>query len=113
MAAEGKDDNYALELVPTSKTRLASYSLPSQDDDDSGRVRFTVDNELDDVTEREQVESSDSYSLHEERAVVRKLDRRLVLLLALLYMLAFLDRSSAYTDNILGDWPYTERSRYR
>ena len=34
------------------------------------------------------------YTPDEENAVVRKFDRRLVLLLALLYMLSFLDRSS-------------------
>ena len=34
------------------------------------------------------------YTPDEERSVVRKLDRRVVLLMALLYMLSFLDRSS-------------------
>lgn len=34
------------------------------------------------------------YTPDEEQAVIRKLDRRLVLFLALLYMLSFLDRSS-------------------
>ena len=34
------------------------------------------------------------YTPEEERAVVRKLDRNLVLFIALLYMLSFLDRSS-------------------
>lgn len=41
--------------------------------------------------------TQDSYELYspdEERAVLRKLDRRLVLFIALLYMLSFLDRSS-------------------
>jgi hypothetical protein len=35
------------------------------------------------------------YTAEEEQAVVRKLDRRLVLFVALLYMLSFLDRSSS------------------
>lgn len=35
-----------------------------------------------------------AYTRDEERGVVRKLDRRLVLFMALLYMLSFLDRSS-------------------
>jgi hypothetical protein len=39
-------------------------------------------------------ESSIPYTLDEERNVVRKLDRNLILFLALLYMLSFLDRSS-------------------
>ena len=34
------------------------------------------------------------YTPDEEQAVIRKLDRRLVLFVALLYMLSFLDRSS-------------------
>lgn len=34
------------------------------------------------------------YTPDEERAVVKKFDRRLVLFIALLYMLSFLDRSS-------------------
>jgi len=37
-----------------------------------------------------------SYTLDEERAVIRKLDRRLVLFVAFLYMLSFLDRSSKH-----------------
>ena len=54
----------------------------------------------------------------EEKAVVRKLDRRLVLFLAFLYMLSFLDRSSKYNKRIYRkkDWSglhshgsYTER----
>lgn len=36
-----------------------------------------------------------TYSAEEERAVVAKFDRRLVLFVAFLYMLSFLDRSSA------------------
>ncbi len=35
-----------------------------------------------------------SYSAEEERQVVKQLDRKLVLFLAFLYMLSFLDRSS-------------------
>jgi hypothetical protein len=37
---------------------------------------------------------SRSYSVEEEKAIVRKFDKRLVLFMALLYMLSFLDRSS-------------------
>ena len=35
-----------------------------------------------------------NYTSEEERAVIRKLDLRLVLFIALLYLLSFLDRSS-------------------
>ena len=36
------------------------------------------------------------YTLEEERAIVKKFDRKLVLFMALLYMLNFLDRSSMF-----------------
>ncbi|TVY13436.1 putative ABC transporter ATP-binding protein [Lachnellula arida] len=56
-------------------------------EDDSGQRR------------RASVSTTQSYQLYtpdEERAVVRKFDRKLVLFVALLYMLSFLDRSSIY-----------------
>jgi hypothetical protein len=37
-----------------------------------------------------------SYTAEEEQAVVRKFDKRLVVFMALLYLLSFLDRSSMY-----------------
>lgn len=40
------------------------------------------------------VQSFMLYTPDEERAVIKKFDRRLVLFVALLYMLSFLDRSS-------------------
>jgi hypothetical protein len=40
------------------------------------------------------VQSYQLYTPDEERAVIRKFDRKLVLFVALLYMLSFLDRSS-------------------
>lgn len=40
------------------------------------------------------VQSYQLYTPDEEKAVVRKFDRKLVLFVALLYMLSFLDRSS-------------------
>lgn len=49
------------------------------------------------------VQSYQLYTPDEERAVVRKFDRKLVLFVALLYMLSFLDRSSMLTPQ---DWGY-------
>jgi hypothetical protein len=46
---------------------------------------------------RASIESAQSYELYtpdEDRVVLRKLDRRLVAFMALLYCLSFLDRSS-------------------
>lgn len=37
---------------------------------------------------------SKTYTVEEEKAIIRKFDKRLVLFMALLYMLSFLDRSS-------------------
>lgn len=48
-------------------------------------------------TRRSSISSVQSYELYtpdEDKAVLRKLDRRLVLFMALLYCLSFLDRSS-------------------
>ncbi len=50
---------------------------------------------------RASASTTQSYMLYtpdEERTVVRRLDRRVVLLMALLYMLSFLDRSLFSTD---------------
>jgi hypothetical protein len=48
----------------------------------------------DDDDDRSSVESFELYTPDEEKALLRKLDTRLVLFLALLYMLSFLDRGS-------------------
>ncbi|KAH8847323.1 hypothetical protein MCOR27_005206 [Pyricularia oryzae] len=42
------------------------------------------------------------YTVHEEKAIVRKFDRHLVLLIALMYLLAFLDRSNIGNARIAG-----------
>lgn len=55
--------------------------------------------ENDHIRRRASVSTVQSYQLYtpdEERAVVRKFDRKLVLFVALLYMLSFLDRSSMW-----------------
>ena len=62
---------------------------PSLDDLDSPSFSDYGEDE-----EREEVGRFLPYTAEEERAVVKKLDRRLVLFVALLYMLSFLDRSS-------------------
>jgi hypothetical protein len=52
-----------------------------------------------DMSRRASVSTVQSYQLYtpdEERAVVRKFDRKLVLFVAFLYMLSFLDRSSKF-----------------
>lgn len=46
------------------------------------------------------------YTADEERAVVRKFDRRLVLFVALLYLLSFLDRSSELSSLSFQKFPW-------
>lgn len=45
------------------------------------------------------VQSFMLYTPDEEKSVIKKFDRRLVLFVALLYMLSFLDRSSRFTTH--------------
>jgi hypothetical protein len=55
------------------------------------------DNDHEIPTRRASISTVQSYQLYtpdEERAIIRKFDRKLVLFVALLYMLSFLDRSS-------------------
>ena len=53
------------------------------------------------------------YTQAEEAAVIRLFDRRLVLFIALLYMLSFLDRSSMLTMSSSMDLLLIETVRYR
>lgn len=53
-----------------------------------------LDNHDDEDDDNSSVHSFELYTPDEEKSLLRKLDTRLVLFLALLYMLSFLDRSS-------------------
>lgn len=82
------------ELHPVSRLRDDSNHLPSSDHVHLGDSSSTLGDELDDPVERRGKERYTLYTPEEERAVVKKLDRNLVLFVAFLYMLSFLDRSS-------------------
>jgi hypothetical protein len=72
-----------------------SYSRDGSNDDgseDEEHEALARGRRLSDST----VQSFQLYTPDEERAVLRKFDRRLVPFLALLYMLSFLDRSSTF-----------------
>lgn len=79
--------------------REASKRLDSEEDD----YQDDDDDDADDDVEawREDGEDDIVFTVDEERAVVRKFDRRLVLFVALLYLLSFLDRSSEYLRRFL------------
>ena len=84
----GRDSDGAFELndVSASAPRFSRARQHSVSDVSS--------HTLDILTDQDAAGDPTAYTSEEERAVVRKLDRRLVLFLALLYMLSFLDRSS-------------------
>jgi phosphatidylinositol 3,5-bisphosphate 5-phosphatase len=78
---------------------LDSFELqPIASPGDFDRIEnHAEDDHLPFYPQRHSVESAQSYELYtpdEERRVLRKLDRRLVSFMALLYCLSFLDRSS-------------------
>lgn len=87
------DDDYdgheSIELQPQDKEADFGGAPLRTDDGDSYAL-----------PRRDSASTTQSFQLYtpdEERAVVRKFDKRLVLFVALLYMLSFLDRSSAYS----------------
>ena len=89
------EEDYELEDLSTH----ASNGLKSQDEydprfdeseDEERRPDFEKRRRQSDST----VHSFTLYTPDEEKAVIKKFDRRLVLFVALLYMLSFLDRSS-------------------
>jgi hypothetical protein len=82
------DGHESIELQPQDKE--GGFEAPLRTGDDGSYA----------LPRRGSASSAQSFQLYtpdEERAVVRKFDRRLVLFVALLYMLSFLDRSSAYS----------------
>jgi hypothetical protein len=81
---------------PSSNHELNSFELrPITPRNDSAAREREGDDEC--LLPRASVDSAQSYELYtpdEDRAVLRKLDRRLVSFMAMLYCLSFLDRSS-------------------
>lgn len=73
-----------------------------EDDDDELSLRSDEDDDFQHVLARRRssvssVQSFELYTPDEEKAVLRKLDTRVVLFMSFLYLLSFLDRSSMYT----------------
>lgn len=68
--------------------------LPRTASDSSLHSAAISDEDSSDNAEDNGIRSFKSFTADEEKVVVRKLDRHLVLFVAFLYMLSFLDRSS-------------------
>ena len=112
--AENGENNNA-ETFPSSKSSRAegdSHSRAVEMDDLSSLTAYSehiernnyLDSDRDDASDKPTSYKKDttassktlrSYTREEEAAVIKTFDRRLVLFIALLYMLSFLDRSSA------------------
>lgn len=89
------EDDYELEELSSH----ASTGFKSQDEYDPRLDESEDEDERPDVKKRRRqsdstVQSFTLYTPDEEKAIMKKFDRRLVLFVALLYMLSFLDRSS-------------------
>ena len=88
-----KEDNYGRDSFELEEVQMPSddSSFPSSSAaSDMGSPFDPLDDEFGEMA------APLLFTPEEERAVVRKLDRRLVLLIAFLYMLSFLDRSSTF-----------------
>lgn len=88
---DGHDDGHeSIELQP-HHDKESDLDTPLRTDGDGSFQR----------ARRGSASTTQSFQLYtpdEERAVVKKFDRRLVLFVALLYMLSFLDRSSMSSE---------------
>ncbi len=91
-------DPNTYELQPLTHSTLTTDITYDNDDNDDDDVTYTDDNSL--IIKRprrlsfDSVQSYELYTPDEEKVVLRKLDRRLVGFMALLYCLSFLDRTS-------------------
>ena len=98
--SSGSSDNLPLLNEPNAyELQPISHSLPTSfvDDDDEDQHdarRLSFDS----------VQSYELYTPDEDKTVLRKLDRRLVGFMALLYCLSFLDRTSEWTSFVRPFW---------
>jgi len=97
---EDLDRNFELKNIikdpdaPEDRASTSHDEYPEEDDSDEEKATQSLrDRRLSGGTDH----SFMLYTPDEERTVLRKFDRRLVLFMALLYMLSFLDRSSMAT----------------
>ena len=94
----GKKERDSIELEELEQLEHSVDDAGSDEGHDVRKSSFSSisDGDFDDAPE---ASGKEVISQVEEHAVVRKLDRRLVLFVALLYMLSFLDRSSKSHDH--------------
>ncbi|KAI1133638.1 major facilitator superfamily domain-containing protein [Nemania abortiva] len=100
---------YELKAFDRDATRDGNgeYSGSSDDDDDDDKDAYGTNGTSRRYSERRRLSDStvasfQLYTPDEEKAVVRKFDRRLVIFLAFCYMLSFVDRSNIGNARIAG-----------
>ena len=95
-----EDLNQTFELKPISQplSSTSQYAEPYNEDFEGDRGSLEEKHEQKYGSRRK--DSFMLYTPDEERAVIRRLDIRLVLFVALLYMLSFLDRSSMHRASV-------------
>ncbi|KAL9622607.1 MAG: hypothetical protein Q9160_003104 [Pyrenula sp. 1 TL-2023] len=111
-----KNDSHAIHVEHSPRRTLSSSTLAGSDDALDAFADEEEGHELQELIQNEDKESDlsnqeeghqkrrrrqISWTEHEERIIMRKLDRRLVMFLALLYLLSFLDRSRQDIGNAL------------
>jgi hypothetical protein len=107
-------DDSSRKLTPSTRSSLSSDGLPGVNDPNTFELRTlnlpNAPEDAEDVDLRapnarrasmDSVQSFELYTPDEDRAVLKKLDRKLVAFMALLYSLSFLDRSSELIQHIL------------
>lgn len=87
-------ESYKLQQHPRHTSEKAVNE--DEDDDEDGDEGTYGDGRMGRRGSASTVQSYQLYTPDEERAVVKKFDRNLVLFVAVLYMLSFLDRSSMF-----------------
>lgn len=97
LTPESSDEDLGQEHEGLAMDPLSNSSSDDDSSDDDGgyELRRRDSREVDVAGGR--LRHAFTYTAEEERAVVDKFDRRLVLFVAFLYMLSFLDRSSGST----------------
>lgn len=90
-------ETYELQDVPRSPTRRPKHHHDEQPQLDAAETD-SIDSHDSEDQDHLSRRHSRPFTPDEERAVVRKFDRHLVLFIALLYMLGFLDRSSTHNS---------------
>ncbi|KAF2129315.1 hypothetical protein P153DRAFT_396600 [Dothidotthia symphoricarpi CBS 119687] len=115
-SASNSTDGSSPKFTPSPRSSNSSNSLPETSEPKSYELRPLASNTLDtsrddedeDLIPRQRrgsvdsVQSFELYTPDEDKQVLRKLDRRLVLFMALLYCLSFLDRSNIGNARIAG-----------